>query len=189
MCSSDLVSATNRNPFAEIEAGNFRADLFYRLHVLPIHLPPLRERPEDILPLAEAFLVRFAAEEGRAFSGFDASAAAALRAYAWPGNVRQLANVVRRAVVLDDGATVSTAMLPESITDTAASTPVRASGLSPQEPAPVAVLPFRLQEQAIIETALAACDGNIARAAAALEISPSTIYRKRQSWPVGDTRT
>ena len=184
-----IVSATNRNPFAEIEAGNFRADLFYRLHVLPIHLPPLRERREDILPLAEAFLVRFAAEEGRAFSGFDASAEAALRAHAWPGNVRQLANVVRRAVVLDDGATVSTAMLPESITDTAASTPVQASGLSPQEPAPVAVLPFRLQEQAIIETALAAFDGNIARAAAALEISPSTIYRKRQSWPVGDTRT
>ncbi len=83
-----IVSATNRDPVAEVEAGRFRADLFYRLHVLPIHLAALRERREDIMPLAEVFLARHAAEEGRAFRGFDADAAEALLACDWAGNVR-----------------------------------------------------------------------------------------------------
>ena len=182
-----IVSATNRDPFAEVDNGRLRADLFYRLHVLPIHLQPLRERREDILPLAESFLAEFSAEEGRAFTGFDADAAALLEAHSWPGNVRQLANVIRRVVVLDDGAAVTAAMLPESIRQA-----VRQKGATALTPASdrtpqAAVAPYREQERAIIENALIACDGNIARAAAALEISPSTIYRKRQAWlgPVG----
>jgi len=170
-----LVSATNRDPLAEVEAGRFRADLFYRLHVLPIHIAPLRERRDDILPLAEAFLARYAAEEGRAFDGFDAGAAACLVDHEWAGNVRQLENAIRQVVVLHDGGTVTAAMLPTAIRQPAGRV---ASG--PGGPRPV--VPFRDQERAIIETALNAFGGSISRAAAALEISPSTIYRKRQEW-------
>jgi two-component system repressor protein LuxO len=171
-----IVCATNRDPFAEVAAGRLRADLFYRLHVLPIHLPPLRERGDDIRLIAEASLARFAAEEGRAFTGFDDEAAAALGRHAWPGNVRELTNAIRRIVVLDDGDIVAAAMLPASI---APGAPIVAQGC----PAAAAVMPFWQEERRVIENALAAFNGNIARAAAALEISPSTIYRKRQAWP------
>ena len=172
-----IVCATNRDPFAEVEAGRFRADLFYRLHVLPIALAPLRARPEDVMPLALAFLRRFAAEEGRAFRGFTAEAEAVITACPWPGNVRQLENAIRRTVVLHDGSVVTPAMLPPELTATARLQP------KPQTPAlPATILPFRQQEQMIIEAAVAAFDGNVGRAAAALDISPSTIYRKRQEW-------
>ncbi len=177
-----IVSATNRDPFAEVEAGRFRADLFYRLHVLPIPLPPLRERRDDILPLAEAFLARYATEEGRSFRGFDAVAAALIRACPWPGNVRQLQNVVRQIVVLHDGSEVTAEMLPRGLagTDDRTASALRYREMPSAEPD--AIVPYREQERQIIETALAAFDGNIPRAAAALEISASTIYRKRQTW-------
>jgi two-component system repressor protein LuxO len=177
-----IVCATNRDPARAVSAGRFREDLFYRLHVLPLHLPPLRERADDVLVLARAFLGRFAEEEGRAFSGFEPEAEAALAAHPWPGNVRELQNVIRRVVVLHDGERVTTAMLAlapagtpaihEPAHDTAR---LRASAIDP----------FWRQEQRIIEAALTACGGNTARAAAALEISPSTIYRKRQGWTQG----
>jgi two-component system repressor protein LuxO len=175
-----IVCATNRDPLVEVEAGRFRADLFYRLHVLPIHLQPLRERPDDVLPLAEAFLARFAAEEGRAFRGFSAEAVDILLAGAWPGNVRQLENTIRRIVVLNDGDRVAAGMFDDAL-------PRLGNGFAANTAAallsrPVAVSPYWRQEQQIIEAAVVAYDGNIARAAAALEISPSTIYRKRQAW-------
>jgi two-component system repressor protein LuxO len=174
-----FVCATNRDPFAEVEAGRFRADLFYRLHVLPIHLPPLRERREDILPLARLFLDRFAAEEGRNFKGFEPPAEDMLAAYSWPGNIRQLQNVIRRTVVLHDGETVRAAMLPDALAATA--TP--ATPENPPVPArPEPIVPFHQEERRIIENALAAFDGNVPRAAAALEISPATIYRKVKAW-------
>jgi two-component system repressor protein LuxO len=174
-----IVSATNRDPFAAVEAGLFRADLFYRLHVLPIRLPPLRDRGEDILPPAEAFLARYAAEEGRGFQGFDTASAALIRACPWPGNIRQLQNVVRRIVVLHDGFEVGVAMLPPGLSGPehrpATPSPVGAS-------LPDTIVPYRQQERLIIESALDAFGGSIPRAAAALELSPSTIYRKRQAW-------
>jgi two-component system repressor protein LuxO len=174
-----FVCATNRDPKVEVEAGRFREDLYYRLHVLPMHLPALRERGEDILLLARSFLARFAEEEGRAFNGFDADAEAALISYRWPGNVRQLQNVIRRVVVLHDGAEVSGAMLdlPQGASHEAA----RDTGPLPRAESP-SIDPYWLQEQRIIEEALAAFDGNAQKAAAALEIAPSTIYRKMQNW-------
>jgi two-component system repressor protein LuxO len=181
-----LVAATNRDPFAEVEAGRFRADLFYRLHVLPIDLPPLRERSGDILRLADAFLARYAAEEGRRFRGFDAEAAARICASPWPGNVRQLENVIRRIVVLHDGEMVTAGMLPSLMANDGAShgRPGAIPPASQGHPAPIsaAIRPFREQEREIIETALAAFSGNVSRAAAALQISPATIYRKLQNW-------
>jgi len=172
-----IVCATNRNPFAEVAAGRFRSDLFYRLHVLPIHLAPLRERRDDILPLAQAFLERFAAEERRHFQGFDTAAGKRLVANDWPGNVRQLANLIRRIVVLGDGVLVDEAMLlPATMGSN------EAGAAEAGEVSQPAVGPLWQQERRIIEATLAAFGGNIARAAAALEISPSTIYRKRQFW-------
>jgi two-component system repressor protein LuxO len=168
-----VICATNRDPQGEVAAGRFRADLFYRLHVLPIHLPALRQRREDIMALASAFLARFSAEENRAFTGFEPEAADELQQSPWPGNVRQLQNVVRRIVVLHDAPLVTRAMLPEGL---------RAGPSEDSGAAPPMIAPFWRQEQRIIEATVAACGGNIARAAAALEISPSTIYRKRDAW-------
>jgi two-component system repressor protein LuxO len=176
-----IVCATNRDPFAEVAAGRLRADLFYRLHVLPIHMPPLRDRVDDILRIAEASLARFAAEEGRRFTGFDEAAATRLRGHTWPGNVRELTNVIRRIVVLDDGDKVTAAMLPASV-NPASAEPQTGDLSPPAGMASPAVMPFWQEERRVIENALAAFGGNIARAAAALEISPSTIYRKRQAW-------
>ena len=172
-----IVSATNRDPFAEVAAERFRADLFYRLHVLPIHLPPLRARGDDVIALANAFLRRFAAEEGRNFRGFDSEARQRIRTYAWPGNVRQLENAIRRIVVLHDGDEVAARMLPINLSGNAEEMAPKAAAT-----ARATVVPFLAQERQIIENALAAHGGNIARAAAALEISPATIYRKRQAW-------
>lgn len=183
-----IICATNRDPIAEIAASRFREDLYYRLHVLPVHLPPLRERRDDILPLAQTFLERFSKEERRGFRGFDADAGAKLLSYSWPGNVRQLENTIRQIVVMNDGPAVTLNMLPMLIRDPAGrSHPVidlsrERARSAPHSRAFGAIEPLWAQERRIIEDALDAFDGNIAMAAAALEISPSTIYRKRQSW-------
>jgi two-component system repressor protein LuxO len=174
-----FVCATNREPAREIEAGRFREDLYYRLHVLPLRLPALRERAGDVVLLARAFLARFAEEEGRHFHGFTAEAEAAIQGHAWPGNVRELQNVIRRVVVLHDGERVRADMLALASPHEAA----RDTGPLPR--AEGGIDPFWRQEQRIIEQALAAFDGNTLKAAHALEISPSTIYRKRQSWAQG----
>jgi two-component system repressor protein LuxO len=175
-----FVCATNRDPASDVATGRFREDLYYRLHVLPLHLPSLREREGDIVRLARAFLGRYAEEEGRAFAGFTPEAEAVLEQFAWPGNVRQLQNVIRRVVVLHNGQRVSAEMLTLP-SGSISPTHEAASDSLPQTESP-SVAPYRLQEQKIIERALAAFGGNAQKAAAALEIAPSTIYRKLQAW-------
>ena len=170
-----IVCATHRDPAAEVAAGRFRQDLFYRLHVLPIRMPSLRERGEDVARLAAAFLARFSAEEGRGFRRFSDEAMRRLRAHDWPGNVRELQNAVRRAVVLGEGEEISGDLLPLEI-GAARVTETVSAGVD------AAIEPFWITERRVIERAIAAFDGNTARAAAALEISPSTIYRKRERW-------
>lgn len=177
-----FVCATNRDPWTEIESGRFREDLFYRLHVLPIELPPLRNRSDDILVLARCFLERFAKEENKAFAGFDAAAEARLLAGAWPGNVRQLENVIRQIVVFFDGDTVRSDMLPPILGEAIENKRQTSNFPTSRRARSTSIVPFWRQERNIIEQALATFDGNISRAAAALEIAPSTIYRKRQSW-------
>ena len=108
-----LISATNRDLIADVKDGRFREDLFYRLHVFPITVPSLAERPEDIPELARHFLARFAAEEGKRIRRLDGDALALLSRYRWPGNVRQLENAVFRAVVLADGDEVGVADFPQ----------------------------------------------------------------------------
>jgi len=98
-----IISATNRNMIEMVKEGTFREDLYYRLNVFPIMVPPLRKRLADIPPLVEHFIVRFSAEEGRKVRGIDGRALEMLMKYNWPGNVRQLENTVFRAIVLAEG--------------------------------------------------------------------------------------
>ncbi len=173
-----VICATNRNPMQLIAERRFREDLFYRLHVLPIHLPPLRQRPADILPLARHFLAQFAREEHKHFACISAQAADMLVAREWPGNVRQVQNMIRRIVVMFDGREITPEMIAVAdIEGHAAARPALTDANATPK-----ILPMWQQEQRIIEDTVAHFSGNIAQAAAALEISPSTIYRKRQAW-------
>ncbi len=95
-----IIAATNRDLAGEVAAGKFREDLFYRLNVVNIDMPPLRARPSDLLPLANHFLARFAKENGKRIEGFAEDALARITSYRWPGNIRELENVIERAVVL-----------------------------------------------------------------------------------------
>ena len=174
-----VICATNRNPMQLIAEKKFREDLFYRLHVLPIHLPPLRQRPADIIVLARHFLERFAREEHKSFTRFEPDAANALIARDWPGNVRQLQNLVRRIVVMFDGGEVTAEMVAAADIE---SQNRQSEPAAAPTPAKGTILPLWRQEQRIIEEAIECFSGNIALAAAALELSPSTIYRKRQAW-------
>ncbi len=108
-----LISATNRDMIALVKEGKFREDLYYRLNVFPIWVPPLRERKADIPELARHFLTQFAAEEGRRIDGFDDAAMQLLQSYSWPGNVRQLENAIFRAVVLADGPKLTVDEFPQ----------------------------------------------------------------------------
>ena len=183
-----IVCATNRDPEAEVEAGRFRADLFYRLHVVPIHLPPLRERGRDVLEIGASLLKAYATEEGKRFHGFAPEAEEALLRWSWPGNVRELQNVLRNIAVLRDGDLVTLAMLPARI-----AAPVEEThALRPTEQRPAPELHAALRplagaslatvERAFIEATIEACGGSIPRAARSLEVSPSTLYRKIESW-------
>jgi DNA-binding NtrC family response regulator len=108
-----IISATSRDLITDVMQGRFREDLFYRLHVFPISVPPLAERPEDIPELVRHFLARFAAEEGKRATRISAEALTLLCAYRWPGNVRQLENAVFRAVVLAEGSEIGVAEFPQ----------------------------------------------------------------------------
>ncbi len=170
-----VVCATNRIPLEEVRKGRFREDLYYRLHVLPVHLPPLRDRGGDVLAIARSFLARFAAEEQKPFERFSEEAVAALLDHPWPGNVRELQNAVRQAVVLNEGSVVTREMLgllPSEV-------PGRSAPAA--EEAFVAQELWRIEKRAI-ETAIAACGGSVPQAAKILGVSPSTLYRKREAW-------
>ena len=192
-----IVCATNRDPQTEVAAGRFREDLFYRLHVVPIELPPLRERDQDILLIAKHFLDQFSAEDEKAFEGFSPEAAAILQSYHWPGNIRQLQNTIRSDdVVLHDGKLVAPDMLPREISTASG---VARFAIQPQEPtgpstatAPApdleefAIRPLEDVIRATIEKAIEHSGGSIPRAAAALKVSASTLYRRIQGWQDAD---
>ncbi len=184
-----IVCATNRDPVAEVEAGRFREDLYYRLHVVPIEMPPLCERSDDVLLIARRFLAQFGAEEHKKFEGFAPEAEDALSGYRWPGNVRQLQNVIRTITVLQEGGFVTVEMLPREIRTIEQEAvpkrhaPAQTLPVSPKaaEPLPQ-IRPLAAVEREIIENAIAACNGNLTEAAKHLDINVSTIHRKRQSW-------
>jgi DNA-binding NtrC family response regulator len=134
-----IISATNRDLVADVREGRFREDLFYRLHVFPIAVPPLAERLEDVAELARHFLARFAAEEGKRIRGISAEALALLSACAWPGNVRQLENAVFRAVVLVEGDEIGINEFPQIAMQVARGSSAETSPVSLREPRAPAV--------------------------------------------------
>ena len=185
-----FISATNRDPIEAVAAGTLREDLYYRLHVVPVHIPPLRERGDDIIEIALHFLKIYAEEEGKSFKGITAKAEFIFRHYAWPGNVRQLLNVVRNIVVLNDADYVDLEHLPPPLNDMALQkmTASAVNDMSMEEDAGAGpgqddrIRPLADVEREAIENAIRLCDGNIPKAAGLLEVSPSTLYRKKQAW-------
>lgn len=182
-----IIAATNRDPLFEMREGRLREDLFYRLHVVPLRIPPLRERGDDVVELAQYFVGRFAEQEESLVTGFTEDARRELRRYPWPGNVRQLENIVHRLVLMADDALISYESLRRAIMDSD-----RSDGIQPTSRVAVssmahesgsrAIEPLWLTEKRAIQAAIDACDGNINRASGLLEVAPSTIYRKIQSW-------
>lgn len=207
-----IVCATNRNPAAEVQAGRFREDLFYRLHVVPINMPPLRERGDDVIEIADMLLNRFSRKEKKGFRRLSVEATDALRSYSWPGNVRQLENTLRNAVVLNNGAEITLDMLPSI----SAISPFPANAQAEPPRVINGAIPLNLVssrpdiapppcnngdmngfdealkglvgstladvEREFIEVTIKECDGSIPRAARILDVSPSTLYRKREAW-------
>ncbi|WP_114787601.1 sigma-54-dependent transcriptional regulator [Vibrio tetraodonis] len=207
-----IICATNRDPLLEVEEGRFREDLYYRVHVVPIEMPPLRERGNDITTLATHFLRVFAKEDGKKFNGINRDAESILKRYSWPGNVRQLQNIIRNIVVLNNDAKLSVEHLPDQITRSPKSSKTKIAQPSviqptlPDEqevsipsqqsisesistteeqvtaPKGVTIRPMWIVERETIQQAIDYCDGNVLNAAVLLELSPSTVYRKKQAW-------
>lgn len=160
-----LVSATNRNLYEMVSAGTFREDLLYRINTIHIELPPLRERREDILPLACLFLERYAAKYHKTIEGFDASAERELTAYPWAGNIRELQHAVEKAVILCDGETIGASALL----------------LRPAEAPAVPAAPFSTleeMEREMIAQAMIRHRGNLSAVAQQLGITRQTLYNK-----------
>ena len=186
-----IVCATNRDPLDAVRRGHFREDLYYRLYVVPIHMPPLRSRDEDMIEIAEAALAHFAAEEGRSFDGLSPEVSMLFRHHPWPGNVRQLLNVIRNVVVLNAGGVVTLDMLPDEL----ARGPSRPHDPLPeQQPAAPAVpkpsedvyagLTLAEIERRVVLAVLARHAGSVPRAARELDVAASTLYRKLAGWGV-----
>lgn len=174
-----IIAATNRDLTEALETGQFRKDLYYRLKVFPVRLSPLRERPEDILPLARHFIQRFSREMRRVPMDVDAEAQARLVRYAWPGNVRELRNVLERACILASGSVLTVEHLPPELADPAA-------GRSADRAAPVS-LPaggLRLEEveRDLVRQALESTGGNQVRAARLLGISRDALRNRMKKF-------
>jgi len=175
-----VVAATNRHLEEAVAAGEFRRDLYFRLKVVEILVPPLRKRPEDIETLALHFLKRFAAEAGRRVRGFTPEALAAMQAYHWPGNIRELRNSVERAVVLSQDEWIDAHELALSHLSSAGDT-----GRIPSGPAPFTPTTLDEMERKHVLATLEAVGGNKTKAAAILGIERSTLDRKMARWAKG----
>lgn len=180
-----VIASSNRDLLEEVRAGRLREDLYYRLQVLPIRLPPLRERLDDIPNLATTILKRLATETGKTFEALSKQSEARLVSYAWPGNVRQLENMLRWIATMLIGPDINVDIINEAIGQfDSQPEDSRASG-SPVSPSDVdveGVRPLWIVEKEAIQHAIDVSDGNINRAATLLEVAPSTIYRKVQAW-------
>ncbi len=192
-----VVCATNRDPLQEVREGRFREDLYFRLNVVPLHLPNLNERENDVLDLAEFFLNKYSIEEGKNFQGFAHEAEAVLRTHTWPGNVRELENTIRHITILHDGDSVQANMFPEQNisgsvqhksqqNSLGATAHVVAANPPPNTVTADAVdtglISLAEIERKAIESRISAFGGSIPRAAESLGVSPSTIYRKKETW-------
>lgn len=196
-----IICATNRDPLTEVQAGRFREDLYYRLHVIPLALPPLRERGDDVLEIGRHYLAVYSGQEAKNFTDFDADGEAALLAYGWPGNVRELQNVIHQTVVMHDAETVAASMLTlpdggspigtstagrtiqESQSSDAAQTDPNSAGL---EELAKTIRPLDDVEREMITRAIRLCGGDVRKAAVFLGIAPATVYRKLKKWQLDE---
>lgn len=185
-CKVDIryICATNRDPLKMVEDGRFREDLYYRLNVIPLKLPSLRERGRDKLEIALNFLRKFSEEEGKNFKTYSPYVEDVILRHNWPGNIRQLQNVIRNIVVLNEGEQVEIDMLPKDFLDSLVDENHKGTELIVGRKLGVqAIRPLWQTEKQVIQEAIEICKGNISRAATYLDINPSTIYRKLKSWP------
>lgn len=166
-----LISATNANLSKEVAKGRFREDLYYRLNAIELHVPPLRDRPEDILALAELFLSRHAARYRREIRGISSAAGQALSRYGWPGNVRELDHTMARAVLMSTG----TSICPDDL------------GLRGAETEILDMMTLEEVERSMIEKALNRCNGSVHAAAQQLGLSRSALYRRLQKFGLGES--
>jgi len=188
-----FVCATNKNPLQAIDQGLLREDLYYRLNVISIDMPELKDRDWDSLLLASTFLQKFANAEDKMFIGFSEEAEQLIRNYPWPGNVRQLENCINSIVIMSHGPLVSAADITQALHmssdellqyqkhSTIAAINLSAQLVSNTAPA-AAIIPLSDVERNAIEQALSYCHGNVVKTASLLAVSPSTLYRKIQSW-------
>jgi DNA-binding NtrC family response regulator len=179
-----IVSATNRDLIADVKAGRFREDLFYRLHVFPIAVPPLRERPADVPALARHFLARFAAEEGKRIRLIALEALRLLTAFPWPGNIRQLENALFRAVVLAEGDTIGVTEFPQIAAQGGTQTTLQsaASDIAPDS------APLQPDDAGGVEAADTLSPGMAAESAAPAAVSPSLVEALVLTDAAGDVR-
>jgi two-component system response regulator AtoC len=161
-----IIAATNRDLKEAASQGDFREDLFYRLNVVPLRIPPLRERPEDILPLALDLVGQFNSELKKSFTGFTPAAAEVLRSYAWPGNIRELKNAIERTMILAPQGEIDASFLPKEICERQAPAP------------PGALCTLREMEEHHIAEVLKATGNNKTEAARVLGIHPSSLFRR-----------
>jgi DNA-binding NtrC family response regulator len=171
-----IIAATNRDLSADVASGDFREDLYYRLNVVNVAMPPLRARPSDLLPLANHFLHRFANENGKSAEALSDDAVERLVGYRWPGNVRELENVIERAVIMCDAKTVTAKHLPAGLGALPNGT-VRVPGSTLDE----------IERHAILAT-LEACGGKTSAAAQMLDISVRNIQYKLRAYGVPPSR-
>ena len=171
-----IIAATNRDLEAEVEIGKFRQDLFYRINVVRIPVPPLRSRGNDILLLAQRFLEKFAARSGKPIKGISSAAADRLLSYDWAGNVRELENCMERAVALTRFEEVTVDDLPDNVRD------YKSSNLVVAGDDPAQLLPLKELERRYIHRVLKACGGNKSEAARVLGLDRRTLYRKLERY-------
>jgi two-component system nitrogen regulation response regulator NtrX len=179
-----VIAATNKDLQTEIRAGRFREDLYFRLNVIPVFVPPLRERQEDIPLLADHFMAELAREYGRRVKGFEPGATAALRAYPWPGNVRELRNVIERLMIMVPGERISAADLgfldPGGLARPAHPAP-------PSERLTLHEARDNFERDLILRT-LAEQQGNMSRTAEVLGVERSNLYRKMKAFGIAPSR-
>jgi two-component system response regulator AtoC len=175
-----VLAATARDLEADVATGRFREDLFYRLNVVRVEVPPLRERSQDIPLLVDHFLARFREALGRPVRSIDDDALEKLVAYAWPGNVRELENVIERAVILAEGERITARELPANVVDAR-------DGCAPPGPGDLSLKRGRRAVEAdLIRRALSATDGNRTKAARLLEISHRALLYKLKDYGIRD---
>jgi len=179
-----VLAATNKDLQSEIRAGRFREDLYFRLNVIPIFVPPLRDRQEDIPLLADHFMAEFAREYGRRIKSFESGARAVLQRYTWPGNVRELRNVIERLMIMVPGDSISASDL--SFLDPAAF--VRPEAAAPAGERQTLHEARDQFERDLILRTLAEQQGNMSRTAEVLGVERSNLYRKMKAFGIAPSR-